>query len=209
MWCLTVPYPNPIHRADENMFFPTMTKKAVTKRAGAVPATLMTVWALLLLQGCVDRKPQALGRRLFEIDTLGPARSCTVPRIATLTDGAEAPVTMSVVNDGGWCPVTVARDQGALSANSPFDAGLLTTRPSHGSVYIHSVGQYTRMDYTPSRAYAGPDQFAVTLLPGATVLRVAVTVAPGVQPPPVAQAPEAAAPASSRRRTPAKKATTR
>ena len=46
-------------------------------------------------------------------------------------------------------------------------------------VYIHSVGDTTRIDYTPAKGYAGPDKFTVRLLPGNAVVRATVTVEKG------------------------------
>ena len=57
---------------------------------------------------------------------------------------------MQVGNDGGWCGITVAQD------GKPYDAGLLTQAPEHGKVYIHPVGDATRIDYTPDLGSAAP-----------------------------------------------------
>lgn len=78
---------------------------------------------------------------------------------------------MTVGNDGGWCAFTVAQP-----GPQPFAAGLLTEEPAHGRVYIHPVGDNTRIDYTPDAGYVGPDAFIVTLLPGRAVIRATVSV---------------------------------
>ncbi len=78
---------------------------------------------------------------------------------------------MTMGNDGGWCAINI--DNGG----KPFDAGLLVAEPSHGKVYIHSVGDETRIDYTPTARFTGTDAFVVKLLPGGAVLRASVTVA--------------------------------
>jgi hypothetical protein len=62
------------------------------------------------------------------------------------------------------------------AGTKPFDAGLLISRPSHGSVLIHEVGDDTRIDYTPDRRFAGTDAFEVKLIPGEETIKVAVTV---------------------------------
>ncbi len=77
---------------------------------------------------------------------------------------------MAVGNDGGWCAITVDRN------GAPYGAGLLAARPAHGKVLIHTVGDATRIDYTPAPGYAGPDSFTARLLPGESTVRVAVTV---------------------------------
>ena len=79
---------------------------------------------------------------------------------------------MSVGNDGGWCALTLS------TSGRPYAAGLLTARPAHGRVYIHTVGSTTRIDYTPAAQYAGADSFTVKMEPGDAVARVAVSVSP-------------------------------
>jgi hypothetical protein len=133
--------------------------------------------AVLLLGGCAQQPvARVSSTRLFATDQMGAAKSCTASQVS-VTPGQEAPATMTVGNDGGWCALTVD------NAGRPFSAGLLPQRPHHGRVFIHSVGDATRIDYTPERGYAGPDSFAVRLLPGEGIVRVAVTVtAPGAAP---------------------------
>ena len=41
---------------------------------------------------------------------------------------------------------------------------------------IHTVGNDTRIDYTPAARYAGADAFTVRLLPGDAMIRVTATV---------------------------------
>ncbi len=91
---------------------------------------------------------------------------------------------MTLANDGGWCAVSVHQD-----GPTPFTAGLLTTRADHGKVYVHSVGDDTRIDYTPEPGFGGNDAFTVTLLPGNATIQVAATVAAPPAPPPVAAPP--------------------
>ena len=62
------------------------------------------------------------------------------------------------------------------NGDQPYTSALLTARPTHGTVYIHPVGDDTRIDYTPDRGFAGSDSFVVRLIPGDPSLRVAVTV---------------------------------
>ncbi len=123
----------------------------------------------LLLQACAQRPPAAPGARVFQADLVGGAKSCTVPKV-TPAAGQETPVAISMGNDGGWCAITVDNN------GKPFDAGLLTSEPAHGKVYIHTVGDETRIDYTPNPRFAGTDAFAVRLLPGGAVLRASVAV---------------------------------
>lgn len=126
-----------------------------------------------LLAGCAPQ--QAAGpssARLYAVDQAGAAKSCNAPT-PSLTAGQATDVAVKVGNDGGWCAITVAQ-----SGRAPFSAGLLTSPPAHGKVLVHTVGDETRIDYTPTRGFTGSDAFAVTLIPGDPVVRANVTVTP-------------------------------
>jgi hypothetical protein len=125
----------------------------------------------LLLQACAPKPPPAPGPRVFAADMTGAAKSCTVPPV-TAVAGKTIDVAMKVANDGGWCAVTVNNN------GRPYDAGLVEAQPARGKLLIHTVGNDTRIDYTPAAHYAGADTFTVRLLPGAAVIRVTVAVAP-------------------------------
>lgn len=122
----------------------------------------------LLLEACA-RPPAPPGLPVYAADLKGGAAQCTASK-PELQPGGRASATMRVGNDGGWCGISVTLN------NKPYAAGLLTTRAQHGTVFIHPVGDNTRIDYTPERGYVGPDSFAVRLLPGDADLQVAVTV---------------------------------
>ena len=128
----------------------------------------------LLLAGCSQKAAGPAGSKLrvYAADIAGAAKVCDVPRVNPAT-GAGSDVAMKVVNDGGWCAINVHQD-----GPKPYEAGLLTTRPNHGDVLIHEVGDNTRIDYTPDRGFAGNDSFSVQLIPGNASLRVSVTVTP-------------------------------
>ncbi len=134
-----------------------------------VPGAALAVMGLLT--ACMQNPPEAPASttRLYAIDQTGAAKQCKVGPVA-LAAGKPAATTMTVANDGGWCAISVAAD------GRPYGAGLLTVDASHGKVYVHQVGDATRIDYTPDRGFVGPNSFTVTLLPGRPVLRVAVTV---------------------------------
>jgi len=161
----------------------TGTAALGTKTGAAVFATKIRTASLvsafvmtgLLLAGC-SHNPEAGAAgsklRVYATDLSGAAKSCDVPKVNPLAGGGtEAP--MKMMNDGGWCAIRVHQD-----GPKPFDAGLLTTRPNHGDVVIHEVGDDTRIDYTPDRGFAGTDSFVVKLVPGDATIRVGVTVAP-------------------------------
>ena len=125
-----------------------------------------------LLQACAEKPPArpVSTTPVFAADISGGAKRCTASK-PQLKPGQQAGASMQVGNDGGWCAIRVALD------GHPYAAGLLTMPAQHGKVFIHPVGDDTRIDYTPVPGYAGPDAFAVQLLPGNPSLRVAVTVA--------------------------------
>jgi len=130
---------------------------------------------------------------VYAIDQAGAAHSCVAsPLSPALAIGKQSTATLTLTNDGGWCAVAVHQD-----GPVPFTAGLLTTRPEHGKVFVHSVGDETRIDYTPESRFGGNDSFAVQLVPGDAVLRIAATVsitpeaaAPAEAPPPVKPVPK-------------------
>jgi len=145
-----------------------LTIRALFPRHAVWP--LAALAAVCLIQGCAPQQAAPSGTRLYASDFAGGAKSCAVPTVS-ITDGKETAVPMTVGNDGGWCGITVAQ------SGRPFAAGLLTTRPTHGKVYIHTVGDNTRIDYTPDTGFTGSDSFTARLVPGDGSLRVAVTVA--------------------------------
>jgi hypothetical protein len=124
-----------------------------------------------LLQACSNGGgPAASRQRVYAADLAGAAKVCEAPDIAPQA-GAATAATIKLVNDGGWCGLRLRQ-----AGTKPFDAGLLTSRPNHGSVLIHEVGDDTRIDYTPDRSFAGNDSFSVKLIPGEETIKVAVTV---------------------------------
>ncbi|MEI7713874.1 MAG: hypothetical protein WCI94_20740 [Rhodospirillales bacterium] len=122
----------------------------------------------VLLQGCDAAKQTGPSARLYEVDFKGAAKTCEAPKQKPAA-GKTTEATLKVGSDGGWCGATVSND------GKPFAAGLLTARPAHGKVLVHSVGNDTRIDYTPEFGFVGADSFSVELLPGSAILHVAVT----------------------------------
>jgi hypothetical protein len=140
----------------------------------SMPRTVVASIALagvLLAQGCAPTPaPQASTTRRYAIDFTGGAHSCVVTKDVHTEPGKQADVTMKTSNDG-WCAIPVS------VSGHPYSAGLVTARPAHGTLYIHAVGDDTRIDYTPDAHYVGPDSFTVRLLPGEPVVSATVTVA--------------------------------
>jgi hypothetical protein len=125
----------------------------------------------LLLQACANGPPAAPGARIFQADMAGAAKNCAVPKV-TPAPGQTTPVAIKVGNDGGWCAITLS------DGGKPYGAGLLVTEPAHGKVLIHTVGDETRIDYTPAPRYAGTDSFSVKLIPGDGTISASVAIAP-------------------------------
>ena len=147
------------------------TMRQVTGRHVAGTAALLTG---LVLAGCANDKPAppfGSTLRVYAADLSGGAKVCDVSKV-TAVAGASTEAAIKVVNDGGWCGIGVHQE-----GPKPYGAGLLLTRPVHGDVTIHEVGDETRIDYTPDRGFAGADTFAVKLIPGDATLHVGVTVA--------------------------------
>ncbi len=141
------------------MNFPRLT------RSGA-PGVWLAVSGVLL-SGCA---PQAGGwNGIFAIDSAGAAKTCVASPVAP-PDGKTVLVQVQMSNEGGWCGVTLNR------AGVAYNSYLLVTRPAHGRVFAHHVGQTTRVDYTPDPGFVGTDSYAVRLIPGNAVLEGGVTV---------------------------------
>lgn len=142
----------------------------ITKRATKWTTTcgVLAVTALLV-QGCDQQRSAAGGTRLYAIDQTGGAKTCNSPT-AEPASGKTTEIAMTVTNDGGWCGLSVAQ------SGRPYSAGLLPTRPKDGKVYVHTVGDQTRIDYTPDRGFVGKDSFVVKLVPGNAMLQVNVAV---------------------------------
>ncbi len=141
----------------------------VTRHAGKLAGGVVIAGLAVLLQGCSQKAPSGPPVREFAVDLAGAAKHCDVPTVSP-DPGKDTKVAMTVGSDGGWCAITVA------NAGKPYDAGLLKSEPSHGTVLIHTVGNNTRIDYTPQPHFVGPDAFTVQLLPGSATLGVGVTV---------------------------------
>lgn len=145
------------------------------RRAGLSAAALLGLAAVLA--GCANHAPVAAsksGPPVYAIDLQGGAAHCNAPKPA-LRPGKTTPVTVKLGNDGGWCGITVAR-KGGTDGTEPYAAGLLLTPAAHGTVYIHTVGAATRIDYTPAPGFVGRDSFTVSLLPDEAKVAAQVTV---------------------------------
>ena len=134
------------------------------RQPGAVITSALLV---SLVAGCVQ--PPAISRQarnpVYASDLQGKAASCTA---STTTPEAGKTVTATITTGGqGWCGLTLA------NGDRPFAAGLVERRPEKGHVFIHTVGDDTRVDYTPD-ATPVADSFSVRLLPGDAIVTVSV-----------------------------------
>lgn len=138
----------------------------------ATGAAIVSLAVTGVLSGCTPQPPPAGGsvRPVYAIDLQGAAKQCTVNAVTPVA-GKVVTATMAVGNNGGWCAIAVHQP-----GPEPFAAGLLTRPASRGKVYIHAVGNDTRIDYTPDPGYVGADSFLVTLLPDRSEVQVNVTV---------------------------------
>ena len=131
-----------------------------------------TLAAATLLQGCAEVAfERGAQTRQYAIDQTGAAKSCTAPKDLKLAAGQSTAAAITVGRNEGWCAISLMQ-----SGGRPYSAGLLKREPEHGTVYIHAVGDYTRIDYTPEKGYSGQDAYQVALLPGQPVLDVTVDV---------------------------------
>jgi hypothetical protein len=150
-----------------------MTENRPASFRGIMPrmAWIALLTSAGLLEACSHAPtPAGSTSRIYAADMTGAARTCDAPRISPAS-GEKAAAAIKLANDGGWCGIRASQ-----AGPKPFDAGLLLTRPSHGSILIHQVGDDTRIDYTPDRRFAGNDTFTVKLIPGDATVNVAVTV---------------------------------
>jgi hypothetical protein len=157
-------------------------------------ASLLTTG--LLIAGCAH-KPLPAPAAAIAPDPFGYQPRSAVCTVSPVVAGpAGRSVTMSVRSDDGLCAVAVSQPDGTAYASF-----LLQALPEHGKAFIHNYNNQTLIDYTATTAYAGPDSFTVSLIPGdggtRTVLHVVATVdATGVARP-AAVVPYAAPPTGS------------
>ena len=135
-----------------------------------------------LLAGCAHKplpQPETVAPNPFGY--LKRAAICKPGPVTASPDGQS--VSIATRSDSGACGVTVSEPGGGAYASF-----LLSTLPLHGKSFIYNYNKQTYVTYTADTAYAGPDAFVVSLVPGGgkprSELRVALSVdATGVAPP--------------------------
>jgi hypothetical protein len=127
----------------------------------------------LILQGCATAPPPPVSHAVvYATDMAGKAPVCQVKPV-TVKDGATIQAAMTT-GGGGWCGLPVSHD------GKPFTYGLLTTPAHAGKVFVHTVGDDTRIDYIPQQTPAPPDSFAVRVVPGDATIQISVNATPAV-----------------------------
>ncbi len=129
--------------------------------------------AALGLAACTQQLAGPAGSRnpVYSFDLAGKAPVCTAPEVH-LTQGQDATGTIAT-GGGGWCGIAVTLNGNALAAPEQVQA------PRFGRVYVHLVGDVTRVDYTPT-GRPEADSFAVRFIPGDETMRVTVSAAAAV-----------------------------
>ncbi len=107
---------------------------------------------------------------VYSTDMRGKAATCEAPTVQ-VPNGQTVAATITT-SGGGWCGLLLNHD------NTPYAAALLTQDAKDGHVYIHTVGDFTRVDYTPLPNTRGADAFTITLLPGNGVVQVKTQTGP-------------------------------
>ena len=120
--------------------------------------------AVVTLNGCATLPPPSV---------VGPqARNCKVENDRFVAQQTLLTPTMTVSNDG-WCKGQFRRDQfGPISIETDMlpQHGALVTDDSNSSVASYY--------YIPTKSYVGPDAYAVRILGGRLLVKMAVNVTP-------------------------------
>ena len=102
---------------------------------------------------------------------LKPASVCVTPTVHLPAAGVVV-AKMTLNNDGGYCKLDVAQ-----MAGGPFASFLVTRVPNHGSPLLYNYDGQSRITYTPTGGYLGPDSMVVELVPGPGRPRVSLDIA--------------------------------
>lgn len=142
-----------------------------------------------LVGGCVHQPPPQAPLPPNPFGYLKRSAVCVPGPVSHVGDGRS--VELKTRSDDGLCSIAISQPEGDAYASF-----LLTTLPVHGNSFIYNYNKQTVVTYTANTAYAGPDSFVVTLVPGGgkprTTLQVSAVIdATGVvvPPPPAAAKP--------------------
>ena len=99
---------------------------------------------------------------------LKPSAVCDTPPVQLPATGSVT-ATMRLNNDGGFCKLDLAQSSGG-----PFASFLVTRVPAHGSPLLYNYNGKSRVTYTPTGGYLGPDGMTVEMVPGPGQPRVSI-----------------------------------
>ncbi|TLU72983.1 hypothetical protein [Lichenicoccus roseus] len=167
-------------------------------RVRVVLASLTTAG---LLAGCVQKPPPPEAVAPNPFGYLKRSAACSIGPVTGA--GGDRSVAIKARSDDGLCDVAIDQPGGGGS----YASFVLGTLPAHGKAFIYNFNNKTYVTYTAETAYAGPDRFVVSLVPGGGKPRSALVVdvtddATGVAlpPPPAPAAPPLVEHARSRHR---------
>ena len=124
-----------------------------------------------LLAGCVHPPlPQPAPVAPNPFGYLKRSAVCTVGPIRVVPSQGRA-VDIKTRSDDGLCGIAIAQPEGEAYASF-----LLATLPVHGNSFIYNYNKQTYVTYTANTAYAGPDAFTVSLVPGGGKPRTSIAV---------------------------------
>jgi hypothetical protein len=144
---------------------------------------LFAVCSAGLLAGCAHPAVVAGTLPANPYGYLKPAAVCTTSPVKLPASG-RVNASMTLSNDGGYCLLDVAQSDGS----GQFASFLVTRVPAHGSPLLYNYNGQSRITYTPTGGYLGPDTMSVELVPGAGRPRVSIDVAITVSNAPVSGA---------------------
>ena len=132
---------------------------------------VLSLLATATLAACAHPAPVTEALPPNPYGYLKPASACVVPPLHLPPTGRIA-TTMALANDGGYCNLDVAQSSGG-----PFASFLVTRVPAHGSPLLYNYNGRSRITYTPTGGYLGPDAMTVELVPGPGQPRVSIDLA--------------------------------
>ncbi len=131
------------------------------------------------LAGCAHPVPVAEAPPPNPYGYLKPASVCMTSPVHLPATG-RVTTRMTLDNDGGYCKLDVAQSSGG-----PFASFLVTRVPAHGSPLLYNYDGQSRITYTPTGGYLGPDGMVVELVPGPGQPRVSLDISISVSNTPV------------------------
>ncbi len=123
------------------------------------------------LAACAHPQPVAEAPPPNPYGYLKPAAVCIVPPLHAPASGRIS-TTMNLDNDGGFCKLDITKTGGGQ-----FASFIVVKVPGHGSPLLYNYDGASRITYTPTGGYLGPDSMTVELVPGPGQPRVSLDIA--------------------------------